>query len=263
MIFNDTLIQFHNITFPQLWTSTTYNYTPGIVGVSLGEISMTVEYPISTPSEDILIATVTFNATFREGNYDDTLLDLCNITLFGEYQIPLEHETDGLVRIFHSPPNNPHLVMDPNLYEFGPDPPSSVGELFNASVVVKNLNSGWDLYNATFQLAFNDTVMLEIANIYFNQVWKTTSYTHTPGAPGVSLGELSIMVEDPASVPSGDVLIVTITFRITHQGHSPPYPIDQADVSPLDLHDMVLFDQFQEIPTDPAMDGQVWIWPLR
>jgi len=268
MIFNDTLIQFHNITFSQLWTSTIYNYTPGIAGVSLGEISMTVKDPFSTPSEDTLIATIAFNVTFREGNYDDTLLDLCNITFFDEYQIPSEQETDGLVGIFHSPPYYPNMAVrnattGGSLWRYGPDPPRAVGELFNASVVVENLNSVWNLYNTTFQLAFNDTVLLEIGNIYFNQVWETTSYTYTPGAPGVSLGELRISVEDPESAPSGDVLIVIITFRVTYQGWSPPYPVGYSDDSPLDLHDIVLFDQFQEIPTDPAVDGVVKIFTLR
>lgn len=156
-------------------------------------------------------------------------------------------------------PPKPHLAVDPDLFEFGPNPPTANGTLFDAGIYVKDMDLGWWLHNVTLYLDWN-TTLINMTNIVFGSLWGTTDYSYTDGG-GVVLDELYIEVKDPASTPGGDVLIATITFNVTFQRISPPFY--DPEISPLDIHDYELWDTDLLIPTDPEVDGEVIIYPMQ
>ncbi len=252
--FNDTTILLQGVEFAQFWGTTDYSYTSGSPGVSLGEIHINVKDPENTPNEDTPIATITFNVTFKERYFDTSLLDIHDETLFCPIQeIPTKPEQDGLVEIYHSPLSKPRLAVEPALtvfakYEF------AVGELFNVSIVALDA-TGWNLYNATLRLSFEDWVLLDMVSIFFDPIWKVTGYNYTPGSQQTPIGEIQINAKDPETTVNANTTIATITFRVTHQNQVPDPDLD----SPLDIHDEKLFNPFQEIPTKPAYDGYVLV----
>jgi len=158
-------------------------------------------------------------------------------------------------------PPNPHLAVDPALVEFGPDPPSAINETFNIDLKIKDLSGSWWLHNVTLYLDWN-TTLINMTNIVFDPLWLTTYYIYTDGG-GVVLDQLYIEAKDPSSLPSGDVLIATITFKVLFQDEAPPRIVGDSDDSPLDIHDYELWDTTLQIPTDAEVDGEVIIYCLR
>jgi hypothetical protein len=158
-------------------------------------------------------------------------------------------------------PPSPWLAVEPDLIEYGPDPPSAIGEEFDVDIVIKSLAAEWNCHNATLDLWFNDTI-IEMLSIVFDPLWVTTTYTLTAGSPGV-LADLWMQVKDPTSVPTGDVVIATIRFNVTYQALAPPRAQDDPDWSPLDIENEIIYDTIEMIPTDPEIDGDVNIYPER
>ena len=151
-------------------------------------------------------------------------------------------------------PPKPHLAVDPNYTEFPQYPPSSVGKLFDVNIYIMSLQSAWSLENASLHLGF-DSSLINVVNVAFDPIWTTTTYTVTPG-------DLEIFVGNPTAIPSGNVLIATVTFNVTHQCTSPPRAAGEFDESPLDLHDYLLMGTYMRVETEPEVDGVVRIYCL-
>jgi hypothetical protein len=147
--------------------------------------------------------------------------------------------------------------LDAHTWEFGPDPPTVNGTLFDADIMIEDLDADWAMHNATLDLYWNTTI-INMTSIAFDLIWGTTMYSYDDTGP---LDKLSITIKDPTGTPFGDVLIATITFNITYQGISPPQY--DPDISPLDIENEILFDTIEAIPTDPEVDGEVRILPMR
>jgi hypothetical protein len=158
-------------------------------------------------------------------------------------------DVDGTFTYTWSPPaTKPHLAVEPAHVEYGPSPPSAVGQQFNVSMEIKNLDVAWNLTNANFTLTFNTTV-IEVIRITADALWtvKNVDNTTTPG-------KIQVFVGGPTSTPSGNVTILTVEFRITYQG---AYP--SVDVSELILENIRLMDHVAEIPTESPVNGKVVI----
>jgi hypothetical protein len=139
-------------------------------------------------------------------------------------------------------------------WEYGPLPPSAIGTLFDADVVIKSLDANWKLTNVTLDLYFNDTV-IELISVTFDILWGATFWSYTPGP----LGLIYLEAKSPTSTPAGDVLIATIKFNVTTQGLSPPDVY--VDTSVLDIENEVLYDTIEEITPLAEDDGLVEIYP--
>jgi hypothetical protein len=150
-------------------------------------------------------------------------------------------------------PPSPHMAVDPILVEYGPDPPSAIGEEFDVDIYIMDLEADWSCHNVTFDFLWDDTV-IELLSITFDPLWATTWNTSITGGETFFAG-------DPTSTPFGDVLIVTLRFNVTTQGVNPPDTAD--DTSPLNIEAEVLWDTVETIPTTPEIDGQVIIHPER
>ena len=161
-------------------------------------------------------------------------------------------------------PPNTRLAVDPELTEFGPWPPSAIGEVFDVTVYIDDLNAAWDLTNATFTLSYNATVIDVIgaeANVTIDALW-TGANTKTV-TPGVPYNTIDVFVQNPSSTPSGDVDIATIRFTVLLQEESPPKPLAWFDMSPLDLSGTLLYDHEMAIPQNSPVNGEVYVYSLR
>jgi hypothetical protein len=153
-------------------------------------------------------------------------------------------------RLTWAPPTvNPKLAVDPLTRVYGPYPPPVVGTTFTEDVLIKELDLGWALTNASFTLTYNDT-LLGIVDIWLNtadfNLAATADNTTTPG-------KILFYFETDKSL-SGNVKVATITFEILYQG---VYPA--VDESPLDFSDIELFDHVGPIPTRSPDNGKVTI----
>lgn len=151
-------------------------------------------------------------------------------------------------------PPKPHLAVDPAYKEFLQFPPSSVGKLFDIKIYIMSLDATWSLENVSTYLGFDDS-LIDVVGVTFGPLWATTTWTLTPG-------DVELFAGDPTTIPSGDVLIATVTFNVTSQCESPPRLAGEYDESPLDLHDYLLMGLYGAVGTQPEVDGVVRIYCL-
>jgi len=152
-------------------------------------------------------------------------------------------------------PPKPHLAVDPAYKEFLQYPPSSVGELFDINIYLMSYDGTWSLENVSTYLGFDDS-LIDVVDVTFDPLWTTTTWTPTPG-------DVELFAGDPTTtIPSGNVLIATVTFNVTHQDEAPPRPAGDYDASPLDLHDYLLMGLYGEVQTEPEVDGVIRIYCL-
>ena len=145
---------------------------------------------------------------------------------------------------------------------WGPYIPSAVGSSFDVNIYIEDLAAAWELTSATFCLCYNTTVidvMGGLADITLNTPpWDpaTSTITITPGTPD----RIDFTVFPQVGViPSGKVLVATVTFTIMKQEAVPPYPIGYYDKSKLTFCDVYLEDHTMEIPHGISKDGEVRI----
>lgn len=147
-------------------------------------------------------------------------------------------------------PPKPWLEVSPSPIEYGPLPPSAVGEEFTIQAYIMKLDANWSLTQARFILNFSAPI-LAVVNITPNPLWTIQAVTNsTPG-------EIWVLMDNPTTTPSGDVLVVTIRFRITYQSIYP-----QFDASDLTLSNITLMNHLGEIPTTQPVNGQVIVYGL-
>jgi len=168
--------------------------------------------------------------------------------------------TDGnYLWVWTPPTTKPYIAVSPTLVEYGPYPPSAVGQAFDIDLYVKQLDSSWGITNATFTLSYNTTVIDIIgntANITLNTAdWNgINSVTVTPGMTDFTVRTNKTL--------GGNVLVATIKFTVMNQEDSPPYPAGYSDRSNLTLSNIKLMDHMLQIPTDPELNGLVKVYAL-
>lgn len=167
------------------------------------------------------------------------------------------------------PPTLPYMGIEhDNSYVwpivFGPYPPSAVGSSFTASLYIKSLDSAWDLWNASFSLSFNRTlidVVGGLTDITIDSQW--TGFNSKVYMPG----KITVYVENYNGVPSGKVLVATVKFTVMTQSTVPPEPPGYCDASVLTFSDVILYGQpfpgsYIAIPLFPAEAGMVVVYGL-
>jgi hypothetical protein len=181
-----------------------------------------------------------------------------------EAEIPMTKYDAQYTFTWAQPTTKPKLAVDPLLKEFGPDPPSAVGQAFDVKVYIRNLAAAWGLTNASFRLSYN-TTLIDVLGAELNITINTADFngvnevTVTHGDPWDTI---DIIVRTTKTL--SDVLVATIKFTVMQQQESPPAPpYPWAEISPLTLSNILLYDHAMEITTDPPDNGQVKIYALR
>jgi hypothetical protein len=203
------------------------------------------------------LANFTFKIIKAPGKYEtlNSTLNIDNVDTFWGDDVPPPNtnyydpiRTNGAYQLKWTAPPNPHLEVTPPASGLIFGPGNCVGQEFDTYVTLKAIDAAWALHNVSFTLTY-DAALLEIAHYVIGPFWTTLSVdnTTTPGA-------IAVKVAAP-SAPSGDVLLITITFRIIHQNTSP----DPDETSPLALTDIVIWDTSQLISTDDPVDSLVTI----
>jgi len=181
--------------------------------------------------------------------------------------IPSTKENGYYELKWKEPTLKPYLAVDPTLQEFGPYPPTVVGQAFNVSVYLKDVAAAWGVTNVTFCLCFNTTVIDIIGgalNVTIGGLWagpNSVLVVH-PGVPD----KLYVTVTNPTTTPSGNVLLANIRFTIMMQGSSPPRPIGDFDKSDLTFCEYEIWDHSFEMVrmnyTRPPVPGLVKVYCL-
>jgi hypothetical protein len=155
-------------------------------------------------------------------------------------------KTDGAFKYAWTAPASPHLEVSPASVEFGPAP--CVGQEFDIMVYLMGIDAAWAMHNVSFRLTYTAVPqLLEVAKITIDAFWTPTLVDNT------TIVDVIDIKADATAVPSGNKLIATIRFRIIYQGTAP-----EADHNePLTLSNIILFDTLQQIPADPAVNGNV------
>jgi len=196
-------------------------------------------------------------------------LDINNVETFlldsAMYEIPTT-KTNGIYRYVWAPPPSPYLAVDPTLVEYGPYPPSAIGQAFNIKIYIKGLSAAWWLVSASLCLCYNTTVIDVIggvANVTLNAaVWNLTTSTVAVTHPAEP-DRVDIFVMPRKDVtPSGDVLVATIKFTVMLQEKTPPQPVGSYIYSDLTFCDVYLENHIMPIPTGPPKPGKVKIYAL-
>ena len=195
------------------------------------------------------------------GSYVDSVLNIDNDDTFiysSAGPVPDVTKTDGYYYLEWAVPPPVTPAVEPTYVEFGPWPPSAVGQAFDIQLLIKDVNPAWGMVNASLSLCFNNTVIDivgGVANVTVDPFWTVSSVTVEPG-------KVSINVSDPVDTPSGDVLVATIKFTVMTQAESPPYPANYVDESPLDICEVAIYDHTMAIPYNPPINGTVVVKAL-
>ncbi len=92
-----------------------------------------------------------------------------------------------------------------------------IGTTFDEQVYIENLAATWDLTNFTATFPYNNA-FLQVTNVVLDGLWGGAS------SSTINPTNVQLYVEQPSTVPNGNVLVATITLNITAQGDVPPDP---------------------------------------
>jgi hypothetical protein len=123
---------------------------------------------------------------------------------------------------------------------WGPNPPYvNMTSGFTASLYINDLDANWGLWNASFTLSYNSTVIDVLggtANITINPLWLgLNTKVYVPGT-------IDIYVENYTISPGNHTLVATIMFTVMIQGSAPPLPFGYFDSSMLTYSNVAFFD---------------------
>jgi len=181
------------------------------------------------PHGEGLVATITFKTLVHEAaNFNITINPL-----FGEFFLDADLEY-----IPYNPPKSctftyeplpiPSIKVFPEHYIS-----SSLGETFQINIDIQDLDVLWNLTYAEFKLQFNGSLIkaIDAKEGSFLSQFGTTSFAFDISDNYVSV---NITLTEPATYPSGNGTLATITFNVTSR---PPA------TSPLTLSDVLLLDK--------------------
>jgi len=184
-------------------------------------------------------------------------------------EVPGVVKNNGWYEITWAEPDPALMGVQPKLTEYGPYPPSAIGEDFDIGVYIEDLDAAWYLTSASFKLTYNATVIDVLgdeANVTWAGIWGTHSITFTRDSDPAVLDYMSISVSDPSTTPGGsppaDELVATLKFTVLMQSNTPPCPVGYFDGSPLDFSDVVLMDHIGPVDTAAPNNGTVKIYAL-
>jgi len=146
-------------------------------------------------------------------------------------------QIDGFFEYIWAPPPQTSITVDPSLVEYGPYPPSAVGEHFNISIMMNGLSPGWELVSVSLNKTFDPT-LLEVLGVYEGDWWAGsggaggTTFDYVVGSDNVFINA-SLNTPYPSTFPYGTGAIAKIEFNVTFQGD---YGDDkQCDLGFLDI----------------------------
>jgi len=128
------------------------------------------------------------------------------------------------------------------------------GTNFEANVYIENLDSGWALTNASFTLSYNAS-LTSLVSATLNTSWAGPGNLVDTSTPGI----INVVANNPTN-PSGNVLVLNITFNIQGQSFWPPQPYGYFDTSHLDFSNISLNGDSGLIPVDLVKHGVVVVY---
>jgi hypothetical protein len=274
--FNSTLIDMMSITFNPLWGATEYTYTPGVG--AFDQLYIYVGNPSTTPSGDVLVATITFNVTYQgsappraPGEYDETPLDIHDYKLMAPtIEIPTKPEVDGLVRIYCLV-TLPLANLKVSSVTMGPEP--CKGETFNVDVSIENLDPHWYLTGIQFRLSYDPNLIEPVAVTEGpflkgfaaqqpgSQGTYLISYFETDGVYGYHVLVGDLILPNGTGLwnppwPKGSGVFATITFRVIYQSYpeNNSCPLNIIDQLAVGLSDPIIQNPV-DVPLAPPVNG--------
>jgi len=260
----------HEVADDHVWYAYTWMDMPRAVEGGYAPINITTaEYP---PEGKLAAAIITLEVvkapTMAEGFVESAL----NITVSkpGYLSPPLgpggaiPHTVEhGYYKLSWSPPVvKPYFSVEPPTYEA-----TELGEVFNISIKVNDLDAGWEAVGFEFKLGFNSSI-LEVLDVYEGP-WlppfgaepnQGTLFMSVISADYVLVGDVVLPDENGTwhpPFPHGSGVLAIITFNATYQGLFPE--VASCD---LDLYDIKVGNWLAEpIATDPEVDGSYSIRP--
>ena len=267
MTANDERLNITNAWIPN-WEDSWVFYEKSVVGVSpafhdydndshveavqMGEVLLKGE---PTISGDGIAALIEFQVT-QSPPQGGALTSVLNITVADTFlldsalnDIPTQ-KANGNYQLYWSSLTEPWLEVTPTLIQYGPLPPSAIGQQFNIEVLIKGLARGWDLKSARFTINYNNT-LIEMVDYEISSIWDEASSSVALPDTGVLLA----IVNEPVDPASGDTQTVQIIFRVKYQDFYP-----KADSTQIALRNITLLSySMQEIPTESPVNSRVII----
>jgi hypothetical protein len=214
------------------------------------------------PTEDYKLACIEFTVKKMPGKHE-TLSCTLGINNVDTYMndavgaIPGITKLDGTYELTWEEPPKPHCEVSPTskLFEKWY---LAVGETFDINLTINGYSAAWGLTNATCTINFNTTLIDALgapaANITLGPLWNpaNASITVTHAVP---LDKIQFIVYPLGTIPSGNIVIATITFTVMYQG-TWPEPDVSTDIA---YEECILWDHTMQIPTDPSVKGTVKI----
>jgi hypothetical protein len=283
--FNDTIL---NVTqwWAPYWDSSFFMPSPYVtiptppdagyihVGAGHGYIKISVAkggLPPAAPwGHNGTIAIIEFEITAIPGKLGELncTLDINNVDTYlknpSNVDIPVT-KNNGWYELSWTTPDPAHMGVQPTLTEYGPYPPSAIGEYFVIGVYIEDLAEAWGLTTAAFNLTYNATVidvLGDAANVTWAPIWGAQSITFVRDVDPAVLDYMNINVSNPSATPKNDELVANITFTVLMQSDTPPRPVGYYDGSPLDFSDVALYDHIGPVTTDASSNGEVKIYAL-
>jgi hypothetical protein len=174
------------------------------------------------------------------------------------------------------PPAKPYMGIEgagsnstPLVY--GPYAPSAVGETFTAHIYVKNIDPAWYLYNLSFTLTWNGTVIQALgapgANLTIASGWSVITNSVTIALDNTTSWDFAANFTGtaPPLSPSNKVPVANLTLTVMIQESAPPKSISWTDESYLMFSNVVFYDALPFgllIPPGTSENGYVVVKAL-
>lgn len=248
--FNPSLISLvFNETHP-MWKNKSVYLTPSSM-----LLHISVANPTINPSGSVTLISLKFQIEYQAvyPNINETTLELSDTKLIGYFQeIPSGPPVNSKVVIIGLLPK-PWLEISPQNTTINKwAPPLAIGQEFNISVIIKNLDASWQLKNISFSLTFNQT-LLKASNVTegtFLPSFGTTSFNYTIFQDSVAINQF--FMNSPSAFPYQEGTIANVTFTVLYQGSS--LEIDESNIT---ITEVELKDKYgNNIPEDSAKTVQ-------
>jgi len=128
------------------------------------------------------------------GSYFDCVLNINNDDTFiysSAGPVSGVTKNDGYYYLEWTVPPPVTPAVNPTLVEYGPWPPSAVGQAFDVQLLIKDVNPAWGMVNATLGLLYNASV-IDVngyeANVTIDSLWSSYKVTFTGIKPAIIKG---------------------------------------------------------------------------
>lgn len=141
----------------------------------------------------------------------------------------------------------PTPIISPSFIQFGPEPPTVVGKVFNVNVHLVNLSASFNLKTIKFSLNYNPDLIKPL-ECKADPVWKIASISQLEDS-------IIVFLSRPQATLQGSIKLLEIDFEVKYQGFYP-----ESNETNIEIRNFTLYStEGVKLPSNPPINGKILI----